>query len=118
MCPYVNVKTCGYAVGFVLFVVLCAEDIKSPLIPLGCDIVFLLNMLVTLALSRSSERLWVGLSFPLDLAISEGSIASGSSAYGPARMFEWPESSLGLAEGRSDVFVGFRRRGVIVLVDC
>ena len=91
---------------------------RSLLIFLECDRVFLLNMLVTLPRSRSNEPLLLALPLPLVRAICGGDIGSGSSAYGPDRMFCWSESSSwDLGGGRSDVFVGFRRRGVIVSAD-
>jgi len=110
----------------------CAEDISdamllSPLpIFLECDDVLLLNMLVTLPRSLSSELLWtVPLLLPLILAIcggifdrSPGRIGSGSSESETERMVGRSESSLDLGRGRSDVFIGFPRRGVMVLVDC
>ena len=87
----------------------------SPLLMfLECDVVVLLNMLVTLARSLSNELLLVGLPFLLSLAIcggifgrSSGDIASGSSVNGLGRMFGRPESPLTFGSGRSDIFVGF-----------
>ena len=126
----------------VLFAILCAEDINdamlyakreclseergdaltlSPLILLECDVVDRLNLLVTLPRSLSS----VGLPPPLIIAICGGVfdrspevIASGSSVNGLARMCDWSESSLTLGTCRSDIFDGFGRRMVMVLVDC
>lgn len=94
----------------------------SPLpILLECDAVLRLNMLVTLTRSLSIELL----PLPLILEIcrgtfgrSSGAIVSGSSVYGFVRMVDRPESSLDLGNSRSDVFIGFGRRGVMVLVDC
>jgi len=101
----------------------------SPLLTLlECEVVALLNMLVTLARSLSNELLLVRLPFPLSLAIcvgafcrSPGAISSGSSVNGLTRMVDGSESSLALGEGRSDrseVFIGFARCEVMVLADC
>jgi hypothetical protein len=86
----------------------------SPLLVLlECDVVALLNMLVTLA--RSLSMLLVGLPLPLSFVTcagvfglrSTGDIDSGSSVNGLVRMFDDSESPLALGRGRSDVFVGF-----------
>jgi len=82
-------------------------------------------MLVTLARSLSKDLLLVGLPLPLILANcggvfarSPGVITSGSSVNGLARIVDRSELSLALGGGRSDVFIGFDRRGVMVSVDC
>ena len=86
----------------------------SPLLVLlECDVVALLNMLVTLA--RSLSMLLVGLPLPLNFVTcagvfglrSTGDIDSGSSVNGLVRMFDDSESPLALGRGRSEVFVGF-----------
>jgi len=134
-----------WTVRLVWFATLCAEDINDAMLYfkreclseehgdaltlsppiLECDVVVRLNMLVTLARSLSSELLLVGLPLPLILAICGGVfdrstwvITSGSSVNGLARIFDRSELSLVLGGCRSDVFVGFARRGVIVSVDC
>lgn len=92
---------------------------------LECDVVVRLNMLVTLARSLSNELLSVGLPLPLILAICGGVFArspwvitSGSSVNGLGRIFNRSGLSFALGGCRSDVFVGFVRRGVMVSVDC
>ena len=81
---------------------------------LECVVVFLLNMLVTLARSLSDEPLRVELLFPFTpetcggiFGRSDGDIGSGSFVNGLGRMRDPPESSLVFGRGRSDVFDGF-----------
>lgn len=98
--------------------VTCCGGFHPLLILLVRATAFLLNMLVTFVRSRSNEPLWVWLPLPSGPAICEGSTISGSSAYGPVRIFDWSEPSSDFGKGRSDVFVGLGRRGVMVPVDC
>ena len=91
-----------------------ANLLTLSLMVLECDVVFLLNMLVTLARSPSDEPLRVELLLPLIpetcggiLDRSDRDIGSGSFVNGLGRMCDPPESLLVLGTGFSDIFDGF-----------